>query len=301
MFKVTKTQKRTTTEHPFHYEVIEPSDEYKSYVLEKYLKTKKLLSNDRELSEDQLTLTTVSTWDNQESFIEFVTDRHCLETYLNKVNEHDEKVGIQINLWGEEPGGDPIMLGEGLQRKINIEDLYKDIEIPDDWDTIEDFVNWYINARFPLIPPWDSEIIRSDDATALCMFRKGAYQVELYLEFPGMYIKRHSHPGVELVIMELGCGGRGVKGELGASDMWGTVYKKLTPGSWHGGEKTMALSEGVAILAFEKWHDPSKMTSAAIQWVGELHGPLQAELIKKHHKDAYVVDGYADITKTRGE
>jgi hypothetical protein len=38
------------------------------------------------------------------------------------------------------------------------------------------------------------------------------------------------------------------------------------------------------------------MTSAAVQWKGQLQGEYQMELIKKHYPDAFIRSGYADIT-----
>jgi hypothetical protein len=39
------------------------------------------------------------------------------------------------------------------------------------------------------------------------------------------------------------------------------------------------------------------MTSAAVQWKGQLQGEHQAELIRSHYPDAYIRKGYADISK----
>jgi hypothetical protein len=58
-------------------------------------------------------------------------------------------------------------------KKINIEEYFKNIVIPDDWDTLEEFVDWYIDSRMPILPPWNAEVIKSDDAVAICVFKKG--------------------------------------------------------------------------------------------------------------------------------
>jgi hypothetical protein len=73
-------------------------------------------------------------------------------------------------------------------KSIDPAKYFSNITIPDNWDTLEDFVDWYIDARMPLIVPWNAEVIRSDDAAAVCVFKKGHYQVEFYLEYPKMYI-----------------------------------------------------------------------------------------------------------------
>ena len=59
-----------------------------------------------------------------------------------------------------------------LWKKISPLEYFKEVTIPDSWETIEDFTNWYLAQRMPLMIPWDAEVIRTDDATAICIFRK---------------------------------------------------------------------------------------------------------------------------------
>jgi len=54
---------------------------------------------------------------------------------------------------------------------------------------------------------------------------------------------------------------------------------------------------GYPLFAFQHWLTREPTTVAAM-WKGETVGPLQEKLIKRFNPDAYVVDGYADITKT---
>lgn len=177
--------------------------------------------------------------------------------------------------------------------------FFKGVKIPDDWDTLEDFVQWFMNSRMPIMIPWDAEVIRSDDAVAICIFRKGNYQVEFYLEFPYMYIKRHSHPRMEVITMSLG--GGGLRPPLSnvnkISSAWGSMRKKLLPGMYHGGEVVNQASTGFCTLAFQRWENPEEMSSAAVQWKGEIYdGGVQASLIKRHYKNAKIEKEYADIT-----
>lgn len=172
--------------------------------------------------------------------------------------------------------------GTEVVKKINPADYYKDIVIPDDWNSLEEFVDWYLNSRMPLLVPWNAEVIKSDDAVAITIFKKGNYQVEFYLEYPRMTILKHSHPRMEVIVLELGGGGlHGIDKEYGVSKKWGTVQKKLMPGEEHGGDTSMNLGKGFCLLAFQRWENPDEMLSAATQWKGEIHGEVQAELIKK--------------------
>jgi len=184
-----------------------------------------------------------------------------------------------------------------IVKKINIEEYFKNTVIPDDWNTLEEFVDWYFDSRMPILPPWNAEVIKSDDAVAICVFKKGHYQVEFYLEHPMLTILEHCHPGMEVIIVELGGGGlHGKNKEFEVSNSWGQVQKKLMAGEYHGGDTSMNLGKGYCILAFQRWENCDEMHSAATQWKGELHGNIQAELIKKHKGDVFVEGKIADIT-----
>lgn len=176
------------------------------------------------------------------------------------------------------------------------EEFFKDVVIPETWDTLENFVDWYLSSKIPLMIPWDAEVVRSDDAVAISIFRKGHYQVEFYLEYPKMYIRKHAHPRMEVIVMDLGGGSMHPKNKNGTSKIWGRTFKKLLPGEYHGGDTSTVIGNGFVTLAFQRWEDPNEMTSAAIQWKGELQGSIQEELIKKRKQNAIVSTNYADVT-----
>ena len=72
-------------------------------------------------------------------------------------------------------------IGLPIWKTFESNDFFKDLQIPDDWVTLEDFVNWYMESKIPIMIPWNAKVIRSDDAVAISIFRKGQYQVEFYL------------------------------------------------------------------------------------------------------------------------
>jgi hypothetical protein len=181
-------------------------------------------------------------------------------------------------------------------KKIDPATYFSHVDIPDDWDTLEDFVDWYLDNKMPMMIPFNSEVIRSDDACAICVFRKGNYQVEFYLEYPQMWIRKHSHPRMEVIIMQLGAGGMSPSDYAGVAKHWGSLSIKLPAGDYHGGEPSLMLSDGAITLAFQRWENPEEITSAAIQWKGELQGPIQAELIRKHYPNALITEDYADVS-----
>ena len=182
-------------------------------------------------------------------------------------------------------------------------DYFKNLTIPDTWDTLEDFVKWYMeDAKMPLMVPWDAEVIRSDDATAICIFRKPPYMIELYLIHPAMVIPYHAHPNMEVITMTLGGGSMSPKTDANTGRNWGVVHPILQPGEYHGGETFPMAGNGHALLAFEKWLDGTEMTSAAIQWRGVSAGPIQEKTvvdryIKRFNRSALVKPGFIDITQ----
>lgn len=188
-----------------------------------------------------------------------------------------------------------------IWKKFDSSDFFKDLHVPVDWDTLEDFVNWFMESKIPIMIPWNATVIRSDDAVAICIFRKGNYQVEFYLEYPEMYIRRHAHPRMEVITMDLGGGSITPRDENNTSKLWGTTYTKLPAGEFHGGDTSTILSNGFCTLAFQRWEDPSEMTSAAIQWKGKLQGPIQENLIRTHKSNVKLTSGYADVSTPSDE
>lgn len=180
-------------------------------------------------------------------------------------------------------------------KKIDLKDYIK-VTIPDTWNTIEEFTDWYMNNGMLFIPPWDAEVICSDDATAMTIFRKDRYQVELYLVHPDKLVPMHAHPGMESLLISLGGGEQGSPDEFGVSSRWGEYSAVLREGETHGDRQVGYSPKGYAMLTFQKWNGNNKLTSAAIQWRGETAGPLQDALIKKHNPNALTFPGYADIT-----
>lgn len=181
-----------------------------------------------------------------------------------------------------------------LWKYVSQEALYQNLNIPDDWDSLESFVEWYIENKYPIIIPWDAMVRKTDDATTICIFRKNKFQVEIYLIYPNWVIKRHSHPGVEVITMVMGGGNRGMQLPLGCSNLAGNISNKLTEGKYHGGH-SVGDHNGYVLFSFEKWSTDIPMTSAAVNWEGHTAGPLQDELIEKTFPGSVLNSGYADV------
>lgn len=184
------------------------------------------------------------------------------------------------------------------QSILNAKDYYANIKIPDTWETLEDFFNWFIlDAKMPLMIPWNAPITVGDDFTAISIFRKGIYQVELFLEHPALYIKTHSHPNVETIVLQLG-GGSGYPSQedFNMATQWGIINWKKPAGAVHGNDTSMDRFSGCALLSFQRWVNDEPVTSVACHWKGTTSGPIHDSAIRKQYPDMFVQGGYADVT-----
>lgn len=177
------------------------------------------------------------------------------------------------------------------------EEYFGDLEIPETWSNVEDFANWYMSNRMPWMIPWDAEVICSDDATAICIFRHGQFQVELYLVHPDQAVPSHSHPGMESVIIRLGAGNIGRRHATGVSDIWGAMAPVLHAGEVHGGRPLGFSPKGYAMLTFQQWPEGMEVSSAAVLWKGDTAGPKQDAIIRRYRPDVLVGTGFADVTQ----
>jgi hypothetical protein len=160
------------------------------------------------------------------------------------------------------------------------------LNIPDSWESVESFCNWYIENNMPLRFPNIPEVFLSDDATAVCLFRHGQFQVELYDIHPNPLVQLHEHPGVEVIKVRF-------------QDDNALVFSPLRNGQSHGaGFRLEGEKVGFPLMAVQHWVNGEKPTTVAAQWKGKTVGPLHEDLIRRFHPNALVIDGYADITRT---
>jgi hypothetical protein len=162
---------------------------------------------------------------------------------------------------------------------------HADLTIPETWTNVKTFADWWMEAKMPIVFPENPEVFVSDDATAVSIFRHGQFQVELYLIHPNPKVPVHEHPGVEVIKMSL---------SIGDGPLMSNILKN---GESHGAGRRLASEKrGFPLVAFQHWQT-CKPTTIASMWKGSTVGPLQEALIKRFNPDAYVVTGYADITK----
>jgi len=182
-----------------------------------------------------------------------------------------------------------------------LKDLKKSMDIPKDWDTLEDFIEWYSDAKMPLMTPWNSSVMYTDDATSICVFRQGKYQVELYIIKPDKILPHHAHPGMEVTLVFMAAQGMSWATDIGknsdgkGNEAFALRLSKLKDGEYHGGTAT---EKGFVLLSFEKWPEEITPSSAALHWQGETAGPIHDNLIASKDPLVSVRPGFADITKS---
>lgn len=87
MFKVTRKVIRADHSVPFFGDVIPFTKEYGMVFHAKYIKTKKFLGMDKQVSEDGLTFTTVASWASEDDYLDYISDSNAhISDFLEKVN-----------------------------------------------------------------------------------------------------------------------------------------------------------------------------------------------------------------------
>lgn len=178
-----------------------------------------------------------------------------------------------------------------MPKKYDYDEYFSNLEVPETWETLEDFVDWYMRSKMPLRIPADSIISVTDNATAITTFKHKNYQVEMYIIHPASTIDFHYHPDMEVIQMLVG-------DTNGSLEKWGGAGVKTKPKMGHGNPEDQA-GNGLVLMVFEKWLNNAPITSAAIQWKGPVPGPKQEALITKYYPNA-VVRPYDRVNKVEG-
>lgn len=158
------------------------------------------------------------------------------------------------------------------------------LNIPDTWNSVDEFAKWYVENGMPITTK-DSEVFCSDDATAICLFRHGQFQVELYLVHPKPLVQIHEHPNVDVIKMS-------IQGDEAIFE--DTLYDGLSHGE---GMRREGDLKGFGLFAFQHWKK-DKPTTIASAWKGRTVGKMHEEIIKRFKPDALLVEGYADTRRT---
>lgn len=173
-----------------------------------------------------------------------------------------------------------------MNTKWPVTSYFDYLDIPETWETLEQFADWYMANKMPMRIPVDSFVFANDNASAITIFRHKNFQVELYLGFPNTTNDTHFHPGMEVITVQVG--------RMNIGTVWGGYTEPLLDGESHSLDFSSNL--GCAFLTFEKWKPGKRLTSAMVNWKGKTAGPKHDALIKLWYPDAILEDGYADVT-----
>lgn len=164
------------------------------------------------------------------------------------------------------------------------------------WNSVDEFADWYEKEGFPIRPPQNNAIFKTNNAYAMVLYREGQFQTELYIVDPNSVTPEHRHPGVESIIMYLsGEGSTTVNEQQVAdprpyfnilnSDGTSVLFRqklKLDSKDSHG---LICYDKGFAFFSIEKWPDGIEPTSVAAHWDGETTGDIHNQTISRGSKN----------------
>ena len=163
-------------------------------------------------------------------------------------------------------------------KKYSFEEYKSRFNIPETWNSLDEFIEWYMTSGMPFMMPVGSEVYRTENASSIIMFRQGRFQVELYVNDPLCKVEKHAHPGMDLIIIPIGR-----MDPDGWPHAWGRTTELLKAGNTHGGN--FNSPKGTVFLTFQHWKEEVEMISASANWLGPTVGPQHDALISKHYSD----------------
>lgn len=173
------------------------------------------------------------------------------------------------------------------------------IDVPDSWATLEDFMRWYLDSNCPIAPPHDYEIYTvAEGILVFALFRKGPYQVEMYMIENKDLIEEHEHPYVEVIQMPIY---QVPERDNAGLARWAEPSEKLVHGQRHGGIPLPPELQHYArslLIVFQKWPPGIRQSTISVSWKGVSMGPKHEALVRRHFPDVYIKDGFIDITRT---
>ena len=165
------------------------------------------------------------------------------------------------------------------------------INIPDDWDSLDEFAEWYRDAGYPILPPADTKIYVGDCSYSTIVFRKGRFQAEFYLVAPNSSTKLHTHNHASKFVVLAGSM-EGYKTDptdfvrvgkryspAGKDDVdpdFGIIGQTDYAGDLHG---LRTLEHGVTFFNLEMWPEDIVPTSALVEYEGPSMGPEHEKIM----------------------
>lgn len=172
------------------------------------------------------------------------------------------------------------------------------INIPDDWNSLEEFTEWFKAAGYPILPPADTRVYVSDISYSTIVFRRGRFQAELYFVAPNAATNVHTHNHSSKFIILAGSS----EGYYDDPEDFIRVGKRsLPPGkddvdpdfsitglTCHVGDNHgfRTLEYGLVFFNLEMWPEDIVPTSALVEFEGPAMGPKHETMMQdfKHTK-----------------
>lgn len=159
-----------------------------------------------------------------------------------------------------------------------------ELSVPENWDNVEQFGEWFRANGCPFRLPADAKIFETDVSMSMIMFRQGDYQAELYMMKPNITVPKHSHP-MRQIILWLGGWIKAFRKDHPntananyQTEHSGYMSSVLEKDTWHAFETT---DKGAMLIVLEQWNTKSEKSSATMAYDGEPLGPIHAETLRQ--------------------
>ena len=165
--------------------------------------------------------------------------------------------------------------------------------VPDTWNTLEEFAQWFKDNGYPMRVPANMQIYVTDSTYSCIVFRQDVYQAELYMIAPCKKSSPHSHDFENLPIH---MGGH-VTVWTRSPWQWGDLchpLSNITDNSPHPESEKLGMNLKIGeshnidtheqwclMYVIQKWNDEEDMTSAVIHYIGQSMGPIHSEILLK--------------------
>ena len=146
-------------------------------------------------------------------------------------------------------------------------------------DDLKEFKNWYLKNNLINVP-YDNPIMFIDGISGITIYRKGQFQVQLFICEPNTLIKEHSHPNIDsyevfLSGMEFTHKGKTIinkqmallkRNDMPRCSKWTLRIKE---NELHGGQ---ASNKGGTFISIQKWLNNITPTHVSEDWHGDILG-----------------------------
>lgn len=98
MIKVTRTCRRSSADIPFYHETLRDNKLAQKKMYEKYVLTKKVISNSQWITDDKLEHVSITTWASINDLFDFFTDIELSRLQLDVQKKYEEENNITMIL-----------------------------------------------------------------------------------------------------------------------------------------------------------------------------------------------------------